>query len=141
MRPALTLLAAALLVIAALGAWLWRLRREVQRLRQRGEATACNLETLQTSFARFVPSEVIERVITSGVSPGAERAPCARSSRVTTRGSATGVFLRSRSASASTAEPDLDPRFVLRPMAAASLRGIGQPVATYCVERFEGESP
>ena len=53
MTPALTLLAGALLVIAALGAWLWRSRREVQRLRQQGEATACNLETLQTSFARF----------------------------------------------------------------------------------------
>ncbi len=73
MTPALTLLAGALLVIAALGAWLWRSRREVQRLRQRGEATTCNLETLQTSFARFVPNEVIERVITSGVSPSAER--------------------------------------------------------------------
>ena len=73
MTPALTLLVLAILGIAALGAWSWRLRREIQRLRQQGEATACNLETLQTSFARFVPNEVIEQVITSGVSPSAER--------------------------------------------------------------------
>ena len=31
----------------------------------------------------------------------------------------------------------LDPRFVLRPMAAAALRGIEKPVVTYAVERFD----
>lgn len=67
------LLAGALLAIAVLGAWLWRTRREVQRLRERGEAAACNLESLQTSFARFAPDEVIERVIASGVSTSGER--------------------------------------------------------------------
>lgn len=66
-------LAAALVVIGGLGAWLWRSRREVARLRQRAEAAACNLETLQTSFSRFTPDEVIERVIASGVSTSGER--------------------------------------------------------------------
>ncbi len=33
----------------------------------------------------------------------------------------------------------LDPRFALRPMGAALLRGIAEPVATYSVERCEGE--
>ena len=67
------LVTGSLLAIGVLGAWLWRSRREVARLRQLGEATACNLETLQTSFARFAPDEVIERVITSGVSTSGER--------------------------------------------------------------------
>jgi adenylate cyclase len=73
MIPFPILVAGALLVIGVLGVWLWRSRREIQRLRQRSEATACNLETLQTSFARFAPDEVIERVITSGVSTSGER--------------------------------------------------------------------
>ena len=34
---------------------------------------------------------------------------------------------------------NLDPRFVLRPMAAASLRGIEKPVATFSLARFENE--
>ena len=33
----------------------------------------------------------------------------------------------------------LDPRFMLRPMEAASLRGIEKPVVTYGVEHFESE--
>jgi adenylate cyclase len=34
---------------------------------------------------------------------------------------------------------NLDPRFALRPMAGASLRGIEKPVATFSLERFENE--
>jgi len=67
------LLAIAALAIGILGAAHWRARQEIERLRKHGEATARNLESLQTSFARFVPSEVIERVITSGVSTSGER--------------------------------------------------------------------
>ncbi|MBW2363241.1 MAG: adenylate/guanylate cyclase domain-containing protein [Deltaproteobacteria bacterium] len=73
MISSLALVACATLVIGALGAALWRSRREVRRLRERGEATAGNLETLQTSLARFVPNEVIEGVISSGVSTSGER--------------------------------------------------------------------
>jgi adenylate cyclase len=62
-----------LALIAGLGGWLWHSRREIRRLRQRVETTACNLESLQTSFARFAPDEVIERVLSSGVSTSGER--------------------------------------------------------------------
>ena len=73
MTFSLTLAAFAALLIGGLGTALYRSRREVLRLRVRSEATASNLETLQTSFAHFVPKEVIERVISSGISTGAER--------------------------------------------------------------------
>jgi len=73
MTPFPSLLAGALLVICALGGWLWRSRRELGRLRQRSEVTARNLETLQTSFGRFAPDEVIEQVIANGVSTSGER--------------------------------------------------------------------
>jgi class 3 adenylate cyclase len=59
---------AALLVLA-----LWRSRRQVRSLRRRIEATACDLEALQTSFTRFAPDEVVERIIASGVSAEGER--------------------------------------------------------------------
>jgi adenylate cyclase len=52
---------------------LWRSRRQVRSLRRRIEATACDLEVLQTSFTRFAPDEVVERIIASGVSAEGER--------------------------------------------------------------------
>ena len=73
MTSPFVLLAFAALSIGVLGAALWRAQREINRLRKHSEATACNLEMLQGSFARFVPSEVIERVIASGVSTSGER--------------------------------------------------------------------
>ncbi|MCP3986930.1 MAG: adenylate/guanylate cyclase domain-containing protein [bacterium] len=68
-----TLLAFATLVAGALAVALWRSLREAKRLREHVKTTACDLETLQTSFARFVPSEVIEQVISSGTSTSGER--------------------------------------------------------------------
>jgi len=70
--PAPVLVGAALL-IALLGAALWRSRRQTRSLRRRIEATACDLEALQTSFTRFAPDEVVERIIASGVSSSGER--------------------------------------------------------------------
>jgi class 3 adenylate cyclase len=69
---------AALVVIGAvliiLLIWaLWRSRRQVRSLRRRIEATSCDLEALQTSFTRFAPDEVVERIIDSGVSADGER--------------------------------------------------------------------
>ena len=63
--------AALLLALLALG--LWHSRRQIQSLRRRIEATSCDLEALQTSFARFAPDEVVERVIATGVSTSGER--------------------------------------------------------------------
>ncbi len=73
MNPHTTGLVLAAILISALATALWRARREVRRLREHNEATACDLESLQGSFARFVPREVIERVIATGVSTSGER--------------------------------------------------------------------
>jgi adenylate cyclase len=62
----------AALVIAFLGLALWRSHRQTLALRRRIEATACDLEALQTSFTRFAPDEVVERIIASGVSADGE---------------------------------------------------------------------
>jgi adenylate cyclase len=64
------------LAIAALGGLallLWRGRADSGRLRQRLEAAARELQNLQLSFSRFAPDEVIERVITDGVSDKGEK--------------------------------------------------------------------
>ncbi len=70
--PAPVLVGAALL-LPLLGLGLWFSRRQVRSLRQRIESTSCDLEALQTSFARFAPDEVVERIIASGVSTSGER--------------------------------------------------------------------
>ncbi len=70
--PVLVLVGAALL-IALLGLGLWHSRRQIQSLRRRIEATSCDLEALQTSFARFAPDEVVERILATGVSTSGER--------------------------------------------------------------------
>ncbi len=67
------LLVGAVAIIALLALAFWRSRRQVRSLRRRIEATACDLEALQTSFTRFAPDEVVERIIASGVSGGGER--------------------------------------------------------------------
>jgi class 3 adenylate cyclase len=61
------------LLLALFGLGLWHSRRQIRSLRRRIEATSCDLEALQTSFTRFVPDEVVERVIASGVSTSGER--------------------------------------------------------------------
>lgn len=66
-----TALAGAVLAIA-----LWLLHRrshEARLLRERLEAASTELERLQRSFARFVPEEVVERIIARGASTGGER--------------------------------------------------------------------
>ena len=67
-------LAAALgLALVGLGAWVWRAHVEGRRLRRRLEAAAGQLESLQRSFSRFAPHEIIEEIIASGAAPRAER--------------------------------------------------------------------
>jgi hypothetical protein len=60
-------------VVAALGCAFWRARVEAEHLRRRLESATTSLEQLQLSFARFAPQEVVERIITSGVSTIAEK--------------------------------------------------------------------
>ena len=64
--------AAGVILLAACVYLLSRNRREVLRLRKRLETTSAELEHLQTSFARFAPSEVVEHVISTGESPGGQ---------------------------------------------------------------------
>lgn len=63
----------ALLVALGLAAALLHSRREVAALRRRVEATTRGLESLQRSFSRFAPDDVVEEVIAHGVSRTAER--------------------------------------------------------------------
>ena len=67
------LFAAGALVLAGTIFLLWRTGKEVARLRRRLEAAAMDLQRLQTSFARFAPEDVVERIIASGVSTTAEK--------------------------------------------------------------------
>jgi len=69
----LAVLAVGACVIAACAGWLaWRARRESRELRDRLESTSRELEHLQTSFARFVPADVVERIIATGISTQGE---------------------------------------------------------------------
>jgi len=70
---AAVLAAALAAACAGLGAWLWRSRRQVARLRFQLERAAASLETLQLAFSRFAPDEVVERVIAGGVSEVGEK--------------------------------------------------------------------
>ena len=49
-----------------LGVFAWRSKREARRLRERLERAAIELETLQRSFSRFAPDDVIEKIIADG---------------------------------------------------------------------------
>jgi len=60
-------------VILVLGVLLWRANRESQRLLRRLEAAAFELENLQRAFSRFAPDEVIERIISEGVTDFGEK--------------------------------------------------------------------
>jgi class 3 adenylate cyclase len=52
---------------------LQRARAEVKRLRRRLQSAAGELEDLQTSFGRFAPAPIIERVIAHGVESRGEK--------------------------------------------------------------------
>jgi class 3 adenylate cyclase len=62
------LLALATLALALGAVSLRRSRQRVRLLSERLERAASDLQSLQLAFSRFAPEEVIERVITSGVS-------------------------------------------------------------------------
>ena len=62
-----------LVLVAVLSTLLARQRRESSTLRARLERASSDLEQLQTSFSRFAPEEIVERVIARGVSTGGER--------------------------------------------------------------------
>ena len=51
----------------------WRSTREAQRLRRRIAIGASELENLQQAFSRFAPDEVIERIISEGVTDYGEK--------------------------------------------------------------------
>ena len=67
------ILGAAVLLSAVLGYLLWRSRAQLKRLESALDAKSSDLEHLQTSFSRFAPEEVVERVIASGISTHGER--------------------------------------------------------------------
>lgn len=60
-------------LIAALSLWLYRARHEVARLQRHLESAAAQLQNLQLSFSRFAPDDVIERVLTDGVTSRGEK--------------------------------------------------------------------
>lgn len=64
-----TALAAAL---AVLGALAWRLRQRARMLERRLARASRELESLQHAFARFAPSELVERIIAQGISTRSE---------------------------------------------------------------------
>jgi len=63
----------AIAAIVVLALQVRRSRREVARLQRQVEGAASQLQSLQLSLSRFVPDEVIERVIAEGLSPRGER--------------------------------------------------------------------
>jgi class 3 adenylate cyclase len=69
----LGLLGGATIVIAGLLYLLQRQRTEVSALRQRIEHASADLERLQKSFGRFAPEEIVEQVISRGVSTSGEK--------------------------------------------------------------------
>jgi adenylate cyclase len=73
MQVAWPILGALVVLVVGLVYLLRRSRGEVNRLRQALEARSTDLEHLQTSFSRFAPEEVVERIIASGVPTHGER--------------------------------------------------------------------
>src|SRR5262245_12800763 len=70
MRPVLVVALVALLIAVAAIARLYGDRR---RLRRRLDAAAAELQHLQTSFARFAPSAVVEGIVARGHASDAQR--------------------------------------------------------------------
>jgi adenylate cyclase len=56
----------------ALAAAAWRLRGRIGELKRRLARASRELEALQHAFARFAPSEVVERIIAQGISTRSE---------------------------------------------------------------------
>lgn len=67
------LLAGGALLVIALVAAIRRLQAERRRLRQRLEVATTELQRLQTSFARFAPSAVVDGIVARGQAREAER--------------------------------------------------------------------
>lgn len=67
------LLALGLVLLAAAAVSVWRLQVERRRLRRRLETAAAELQHLQTSFSRFAPGAVVERIVARGHASEAER--------------------------------------------------------------------
>jgi adenylate cyclase len=67
------LLTVAVALLAAAAVIVWRLQGERRRLRQRLETAAAELQHLQTSFSRFAPGAVVERIVGGGHASEAER--------------------------------------------------------------------
>jgi adenylate cyclase len=67
------ILGALVALVVGLAIALRRGRSEASRLRRALEAKSADLEHLQTSFSRFAPEEVVERIIAGGISAHAER--------------------------------------------------------------------
>ena len=59
--------------IIALGTVAFRASRESRRLRERLEAASFELQSLQVAFSRFAPDDVIERIISEGVTDFGEK--------------------------------------------------------------------
>ncbi len=73
MSATLAVLAVLGLAVAVLAISLYRSRAQLATLREALDAKSNALEHLQTSFARFAPEEVVERIVASGVSTHGER--------------------------------------------------------------------
>jgi adenylate cyclase len=69
----LGLIALALLLVAIIGTLNGRHLRERQRLHERLERSAGELQSLQLAFSRFAPDDVIERIIATGSADSGEK--------------------------------------------------------------------
>jgi adenylate cyclase len=66
-------IAVALVVLVGALVLDWRRRAEIARLGRRLDAAVGRLEHLQTSFARFAPARVVDRIAATGVAAAAEK--------------------------------------------------------------------
>jgi len=61
------------LVVCALAAVIYRLQSDGRRMRNRLELASAELQRLQTNFARFAPSAIVEGIVAQGRARDAER--------------------------------------------------------------------